>query len=142
MGKVSCVHRATSCCVDGAHRSTDSTHPLLDYSTGWGYDIRIPNFLIDAYCRKGLLQKAETLINRAKLKGGKPNAWTWFYIVTVYLRDNKTEKAADSFEEALVVRGHQWKPNEKRDKEIISVNVQDRLLNNVRVGKSNLDAIS
>ncbi|XP_031283143.1 pentatricopeptide repeat-containing protein At1g60770-like [Pistacia vera] len=117
--------------------------------------------------RKGHLQKAETLKNRAKLKGGKPNAWTWFYIVTVYLRDNKTEKAADSFEEALVVRGHQWKPNEKswaasvehlkekgdlegaekiiklhRDKEIISVNVQDRLLNNVRVGKSNLDAIS
>ncbi|KAJ0028134.1 hypothetical protein Pint_36272 [Pistacia integerrima] len=38
------------------------------------YDIRIPNLLIDAYCRKGLLQKAETLTNRIKLKGGKPDA--------------------------------------------------------------------
>ncbi|KAJ0028136.1 hypothetical protein Pint_36270 [Pistacia integerrima] len=131
------------------------------------YDIRIPNFLIDAYCRKGLLQKAETLINRANLKGVKPDAWTWFYIVTAYLRDNQTEKAVDTLEEALVVRGDQQKPNDEswaasleylkekgdlegaekiikllRDKEIISEDVQDRLLNNVRVGKSNLDAIN
>ncbi|XP_044495744.1 pentatricopeptide repeat-containing protein At2g20710, mitochondrial-like isoform X1 [Mangifera indica] len=131
------------------------------------YDIRIPNFLIAAYCRKGLLQKAETLINRATLKGGKPDAWTWFYIVTAYLRDSQTEKAVDTLEEALVVRGDQRKPNEEswtdsleylkekgdlegaekiikllRDKDIICVGVQDRLLNNVRVGKANLDAIN
>ncbi|XP_031283615.1 pentatricopeptide repeat-containing protein At2g20710, mitochondrial-like [Pistacia vera] len=130
------------------------------------YDIRIPNLLIDAYCRKGLLQKAETLINRVKLKGGKPDPCTWLYIVTAYLRDNQTEKAVDTLKEASVVRGDQWKPNEEswaasleylkergdlegaekiikllRDKDIISEDVQNSLLNNVRVGKSNLDAI-
>ncbi|KAJ0028143.1 hypothetical protein Pint_36279 [Pistacia integerrima] len=77
------------------------------------YDIWIPNFLIDSYCRKGLLQKAKTLVNRVKLKGGKPDACTLFYIVTAYLRDNQTGKAVDTLKEASVVRGDQWKPYEE-----------------------------
>ncbi|KDP21919.1 hypothetical protein JCGZ_03057 [Jatropha curcas] len=56
------------------------------------YDIRIPNFLIGAYCRKGLLGSAETLVDRVVSKGGKPNAFTWYYLATGYLQNDELLK--------------------------------------------------
>ncbi|KAG5579290.1 hypothetical protein H5410_049917 [Solanum commersonii] len=41
-------------------------------SRGLSYDFQIPNFLIGAYCKNGLLRKAEALFNRGLSKGGVP----------------------------------------------------------------------
>ncbi|KAJ0028139.1 hypothetical protein Pint_36277 [Pistacia integerrima] len=60
------------------------------------YDFRIPNFLIGSYCRKGLLQKAESLIGKAILKGEKPDWKTWFYMATGYLKNNQTLVAVEA----------------------------------------------
>ncbi|XP_044502620.1 uncharacterized protein LOC123223489 [Mangifera indica] len=131
------------------------------------YDIRILNFMIAAHCRKGLLQEAETLIDRAKLKGGKPNQRTWFCMAIGYVKNNQTQKAVEAMEEALVVRQTGWKPGKEifaacvkyfkgkgdiegaekfikslRNKDIITVELQDRLLSYVQSGKSNSDGLS
>ncbi|KAJ0027706.1 hypothetical protein Pint_36297 [Pistacia integerrima] len=130
------------------------------------YDIRIVNFQIGAYSRKGLLQEAETLIDVAKLKGGKPNKITWLYMALGYLENNQTQKVVEAMKEALVVCQIGWKPRKEifaaclkyfkdegdiegaakfikllRNKDIISVELQDRLLNYVQNGKSNLDEL-
>ncbi|KAH7836515.1 hypothetical protein Vadar_002302 [Vaccinium darrowii] len=49
-------------------------------STGLYYDFRIPNFLIDAYCRNGNFGKAEALLNEGIGKGGNPNHRTWCHL--------------------------------------------------------------
>lgn len=47
------------------------------------------------------------------MKEAKPDAWTLFYMVTAYLRDNQTEKAVDTLKEALVVHANRTKPSEE-----------------------------
>ncbi|KAJ0027698.1 hypothetical protein Pint_36299 [Pistacia integerrima] len=79
------------------------------------YDIRIVNFLIGAYSRKGLLQEAKNLIDGAKLKGGKPNQTTWLYIAVGYFQNNETQKAVVAMEEALVICKLGWKPRKMVD---------------------------
>lgn len=132
------------------------------------YDFRILNFLVDAYCSKGLLQKAEALINGGKLKGGKPHVKTWYYMAKGYLQNNQTQKAVEAMKEVLAIyrTPSKWKPSAESlaacldylkdeddmegaenfikllsDKEIIPVDLQDRLLKNVQNEKSNLDTL-
>ncbi|KAL9425525.1 hypothetical protein AB3S75_032477 [Citrus x aurantiifolia] len=130
-------------------------------SCNLSHDIRIPNHLIDAYCRRGLLHKAETLIYKAQLRGTEPNVRTWYLMATGYLQNNQSEKGVEAMKKALVLleAGTRWKPSKEclaaclgyykkeRDiegadyfiklltgKEIISADLQDRLLNNIRNG--------
>lgn len=117
--------------------------------------------IIDAYCRRGLLHKAETLIYKAQLKGGKPNVRTWYLMATGYLLNSQTQKGVEAMKKALVLLEAEtrWKPSKEclaaclgyykkerdidgaeyfvkllTDKEIISADLQDRLLNNIRNG--------
>ncbi|KAJ0028138.1 hypothetical protein Pint_36276 [Pistacia integerrima] len=132
------------------------------------YDFRIPQFLIGCYCRKGLLQKAESLISKEKLKGGKVDGKTWFYMATGYLKNNQTLEAVEVMKEALVVCRNKWKPSKERlassltflnngvediegvekfinllrEKDIISEDLQEKWLSNVQNGKLNFDALS
>ncbi|KAJ4832040.1 hypothetical protein Tsubulata_017767 [Turnera subulata] len=77
------------------------------------YDIIVPNFLIGAYSRKGLLDKAEALINRAISNGGKPNSYTWYYLAMGYVQSNQTSKAVESMKKAMLVCDPSWKSNDK-----------------------------
>ncbi|KAL9373852.1 hypothetical protein Peur_033472 [Populus x canadensis] len=130
------------------------------------YDIHIPNFLIDAYSRKGLVEKAETLIDRAISKGGEPNAKTWYHLATGYLQNGQTLKAVEAMKKAVVVSGRMWKPSNEvlanclgylkvegdlgklknfmdllRDNDIISLDIQERLLNHIKNAKSSSDVL-
>ncbi|XP_061955630.1 uncharacterized protein LOC133677567 [Populus nigra] len=121
------------------------------------YDIHIPNFLIDAYSRKGLVEKAERLIDRAISEGGEPNAKTWYHLATGYLQNGQTLKAVEAMKKAVVVSGRMWKPSNEilanclgylkvegdlgklmnfmdllRDNYIISLDIQERLLNHIK----------
>lgn len=73
------------------------------------YDFRVPNLLINAYCRKGLLAKAESLVNKGMTKGGKPSADTWYYLASGYLEDNQISKAVEAIKKAVAVCPPGWK---------------------------------
>ena len=75
------------------------------------YDFRVPNFLIDAYCRKGFIEKAEALVNKILTKGGSPLVDTWFYLVNGYLEDNQIPKAVKALKKAVLVCPPNWKPS-------------------------------
>lgn len=125
------------------------------------FDIRIPNFLIGAYCRKGLLEKAETLYNRVIEKGGKPDAKTWRYLAMGYLHHNHMQKAVEATKEEISLAGSWWKPTmnlascleylkgkedlegaeeiirQASDKRLLSADTQEKLLNYIQGRESN-----
>ncbi|KAL2900841.1 hypothetical protein RDABS01_025923, partial [Bienertia sinuspersici] len=79
-------------------------------------DFRIPNILVGYYCKKGLLDKAEALIESGKRESWeKPNAWTWYWMSVGYVKGNKILKAVEAMENALfehIPRVH-WKPDKE-----------------------------
>ncbi|KAK4833493.1 hypothetical protein QYF36_005975 [Acer negundo] len=100
-------------------------------------------------------------------KGGKLDHKTWFYLATGYLQNNQLQKAVEKMKEAIAICHNKWKPrkdvvaacleyfkhegdveearnfiNLLGDKNIISVDVQDGLLNNFLRQEPNLDALS
>ncbi|XP_059659159.1 pentatricopeptide repeat-containing protein At2g20710, mitochondrial-like [Cornus florida] len=85
-------------------------------SMGLSYDFRIPNFLIDAYCKNGLLGKAESLVNRGIEKRGNPTVDTWYYLAGRYIEDNQVSKAVETLKKAILVCPPNWKP----DKDILA----------------------
>ncbi|CAL5356917.1 unnamed protein product [Camellia sinensis] len=70
-------------------------------SSELSYDFRVPNFLIGAYCRKGLVEKAEAFINRTKMRGGNPLPLTWYFLATGYVKDNQIAKAVEAMKVAV-----------------------------------------
>ncbi|KAF9610840.1 hypothetical protein IFM89_025250 [Coptis chinensis] len=75
------------------------------------YDIRVPNLLIVAYCKYGLVEKAEKLINMTVEKGKKPFANSWDYLATCYVEANQFPKALKAMESAFLARRPRWTPN-------------------------------
>ncbi|KAB2608017.1 pentatricopeptide repeat-containing protein [Pyrus ussuriensis x Pyrus communis] len=84
----------------------DYEYLITQYAALWRKDnIRITNFLISAYTRNGLVDKAESIINSVILKGGKPDASTWYYLARGYLDQDQAEKTVESMRKALPVSG-------------------------------------
>ncbi|XP_012090892.1 pentatricopeptide repeat-containing protein At2g20710, mitochondrial [Jatropha curcas] len=75
------------------------------------HDIRVANALIGAYSRKCLVESAETLVDKVLSKGWKPDAYTWYYLATMYLQNDQTPKAVEMMKKAIVVSGPKWKPS-------------------------------
>ncbi|KDP21918.1 hypothetical protein JCGZ_03056 [Jatropha curcas] len=125
------------------------------------YDIQIPNCLIGAYSRKGLLERAENLIDRAVSKGGKTNALTWCHLATGYLLKDQTAQAVETMKKAKVVLQPDRMPSKERlasclenlkgeenfekveefikllmDNGIISLDMKERLLNHIKAKNS------
>ncbi|KAB1201037.1 hypothetical protein CJ030_MR0G005157 [Morella rubra] len=73
------------------------------------YDFRVPNLLIDAYCKKDLLAKAKALVNKVVTKGGKPSVDS-YYLASGYLEDNHIPKA---LMKAIAVCPPHWKPSKE-----------------------------
>lgn len=67
------------------------------------FDFRVPNFLIDAYCNDGCMEKAETLIAKVVSKGGIPIVTTWCYMAGGYITKNQVDKAVRSLRKAISV---------------------------------------
>ncbi|KAM7257158.1 hypothetical protein ACFE04_012899 [Oxalis oulophora] len=82
-------------------------------SQNLSYDIWIPNYLIGYYSRKGLMEKAENLINRVIEKGGKPDAMAWFYTITGYFLNHDMVKAVEALKEAIKASRRGWTPNKE-----------------------------
>ncbi|KAI4322665.1 hypothetical protein L6164_022337 [Bauhinia variegata] len=66
------------------------------------FDLRIPNFMISAYCKKGLLEKAEAFIGRLLERGKELDGSTWNRLASGYCNDNDVEKAVETMKKALL----------------------------------------
>lgn len=125
------------------------------------YDFRVPNLLINAYGQKGLLAKAEALLNRGMTRGGQPSADSWYYLASGYLDNNQIPKALEAMKKAVAVCPPGWRPsketlatcleylegkgdteraddfiNSLRVQHIFPTSVHNRLLNYIKDGKS------
>ncbi|KAL3502724.1 hypothetical protein ACH5RR_037173 [Cinchona calisaya] len=81
-------------------------------SMNTSYDFQIPNALINAFSKKGLLQKAEGFVIRAINSGRKVPASTWDHLATGYYKDNQMDKAVDAMKNAILSwKGTSWTLN-------------------------------
>lgn len=77
------------------------------------YCIHVINPLIAAYCRKGLLGKAEAIINNAQSRGLNPDVRTWYLMATGYLQNDQTEKAMEAMKKSICETGIGWIPSKE-----------------------------
>lgn len=80
-------------------------------SAGLNYDFRVTNILLNAYVKKGLMEKAEFLLEHVLEGTEKPICKTWEIIAEGYLKNTQIDKAAHAMNKALssIERGG-WKP--------------------------------
>lgn len=64
------------------------------------YDLRIPNMLVEAYCREGLMEKAEDFINETLTVRGKFSVESWCYLANGYLQKDQLPQAVDALKKA------------------------------------------
>ncbi|PHT43791.1 hypothetical protein CQW23_17816 [Capsicum baccatum] len=76
------------------------------------YDFKVPNILLIGYCQKGLVDKAETMLQDIVKKGKTPIPNSWAIIAAGYLNIDKMEKAFECMKEAIAVREQNpgWRP--------------------------------
>ncbi|OMO67346.1 hypothetical protein COLO4_30180 [Corchorus olitorius] len=94
--------------IDGAQKI------LAEWESGYTlYDARVPNLMISAYCKCGLIAKAEaytsSLIVRGVIKG--PDAFTWNSLASGYQIDGRMVKAVEAMKNAILCSTAAWKPN-------------------------------
>ncbi|KAK6917539.1 Pentatricopeptide repeat [Dillenia turbinata] len=66
-------------------------------------DIRIPDLLVSAYSKKGLLEEAEAIIKKAVARGAGPSAFMWYYMARGYLKRGDIEQAREAIKKAISV---------------------------------------
>ncbi|KAI3728677.1 hypothetical protein L6452_17318 [Arctium lappa] len=82
--------------IDGAEKL------LVEWeSENLSFDFRIPNLLINAYCTKDLLAKAEEYVGRVADMGKQPPASTWVLFATAFTRKNEMEKAVEMLKKGV-----------------------------------------
>ncbi|CAN0877304.1 Pentatricopeptide repeat-containing protein At5g27460 [Linum grandiflorum] len=82
-------------------------------STCHNYDIRVPNVLLGAYVRSGMMQKAESLHLHTIEKGGNPNYKTWEILIEGWVKSGEMEKAISGMKRGLSrMKDCHWRPSE------------------------------
>ncbi|GAB4826951.1 hypothetical protein Ancab_033831 [Ancistrocladus abbreviatus] len=97
---------------------TEATEKIFDEweSKQLFYDFKVPDLLVAAYCTKGLLEKAENIIDRAVSNGGTPSTDTWSLLAGAYLENHQIPKAMEAIKKAISV----WKPGCKTNKKTLA----------------------
>ncbi|PSS16330.1 Pentatricopeptide repeat-containing protein [Actinidia chinensis var. chinensis] len=80
-------------------------------SRNTSFDFDIPNLLINAYCKKGLLEKAEAYISRAIERGNEPTTGTYDRLATAYHKNKQIEKAVEAMKKAIQANRRGWELN-------------------------------
>ncbi|KAM2269180.1 hypothetical protein TB2_046927 [Malus domestica] len=75
------------------------------------FDIRIPNLLITAYCKKDLLEKADLYIKRLEESGKELDASIWTHLATGYHMNGQMDKAVETMKKAILASRAGWKFN-------------------------------
>lgn len=74
-------------------------------------DVRIPNTVIGAYCRKGDVGEAELLLKKILEGGMKPCSKTWSHMARGYCKNGRMEEAVETTKKAFVAALQGWKPD-------------------------------
>ncbi|XP_050212025.1 pentatricopeptide repeat-containing protein At4g21705, mitochondrial isoform X2 [Mercurialis annua] len=84
-------------------------------SSGNFHDARIPNIIVVGYCRNGLYEKAEALLEDLTEKGKASSPNSWANIASGYLEKGKTARSFECMKAALALRvdNKGWKPNHR-----------------------------
>ncbi|KAF0928872.1 hypothetical protein E2562_010730 [Oryza meyeriana var. granulata] len=75
------------------------------------HDFRLINLLLNAYCKEGLMEKAEALVDQFIKKGRTPFANTWYNLAGGYFKVGQASKAVDLTKKALASVTAGWKPD-------------------------------
>ncbi|XP_065873311.1 pentatricopeptide repeat-containing protein At5g14770, mitochondrial-like isoform X2 [Euphorbia lathyris] len=75
-----------------------------------GYDFHVLNKLLVAYCKKGLLEKAEAAVGKAAERR-TPHASTWSVLARGYVEQNQIPKAVEMFNREISVSEKGWRPD-------------------------------
>jgi Pentatricopeptide repeat domain/PPR repeat len=76
------------------------------------YDIRVPNILLGAYVRNGLMEKAEKFHLYTLEKGAVPNYKTYEILMEGWVKKQEMEKAVDAMKKGfLLLRSCKWRPS-------------------------------
>ena len=134
-----------------------------------GFDVRILNLMIGAYSRKGNVEAAEAALEWTIMNGGKPNSRTWSYLSSGYLQQSKFSMAVECIKEAISIcelGSRWWTPFQDslaaifeslkdkgdvegaeelvrllRSKDLLSLDVHNKLMNWIKDVESNVHAI-
>lgn len=93
--------------IDGAERI------LEEWESGnTCFDIRIPNVMVSAYSKNGLMDKAEAYVGRLlKRDNGVVDGSTWDRLARGYYKCNDMDKAVQTMKKAVLVgRERGWRP--------------------------------
>ncbi|KAM0037723.1 putative tetratricopeptide-like helical domain superfamily [Helianthus debilis subsp. tardiflorus] len=72
------------------------------------FDLQVPNLLVTVYCKKGLLEKAETTIQALTESGNEPNASTWSRLALGYVKNDEMDKAVEAMRKAVLSGFPRW----------------------------------
>ncbi|WCJ27022.1 Tetratricopeptide repeat (TPR)-like superfamily protein [Euphorbia peplus] len=90
-------------------------------SSGNAYDVRIPNIVVWGYCSKGLVEKAEALLNELMEKGKMTIPNSWAVVTSGYLKKGEMAKAIKCMKAGLSVDvKNKWEPNRRVIKDMLS----------------------
>ncbi|KAF5478640.1 hypothetical protein F2P56_005183, partial [Juglans regia] len=91
-------------------------------SSCYCYDFRVPNVLLIGYCQKGLMEKAEAVLQDIVKKGKTPIPNSWAILAAGYVDKQNMEKAFECIKEALAVREENkgWRPKARVISSVLS----------------------
>ncbi|KVH96663.1 pentatricopeptide repeat-containing protein At2g20710, mitochondrial-like isoform X1 [Cynara cardunculus var. scolymus] len=90
-------------CIDDVEKIYEEWEAQNTY-----FDFHVPNLLITMYCKKGLLEKAETLVKKLIESGKEPNASTWSRMAMGYVKNDGMEKAVEAMRKSILGSFHGW----------------------------------
>ncbi|KAK7312799.1 hypothetical protein VNO77_36942 [Canavalia gladiata] len=91
--------------IDGAERI------LQEWEFGdTCFDFRIPNVMMRAYCKNGLLEKAEAYVERLSKERMKLDGRIWGSLAGHYYKCNDMDKAVETMKKAILAGQRGWKP--------------------------------
>ncbi|MED6148504.1 hypothetical protein PIB30_053826 [Stylosanthes scabra] len=132
------------------------------------FDVRIPNLMIGAYSKKGNMEAAESVVDWTIINNGEPNSRTWSYLASGYIEQGNFSMAIEYIKEAISVCEvrHHWMPfwdslaaifeylkgkgdmegaeeliRLLRSKDLVSLDVHNKLMNWIKDVESNVHAI-
>ncbi|XAR68353.1 hypothetical protein NMG60_11003449 [Bertholletia excelsa] len=68
------------------------------------YDFRVPNVLLIGYCQRGLIEKAEVMLQEIIGRGKTPIPNSWAIIAAAYLEKEDMEKVFECMKNAMAVQ--------------------------------------
>ncbi|KAD6795719.1 hypothetical protein R6Q59_020352 [Mikania micrantha] len=94
-------------CLMSALGKLDCVDDVEKVYQEWGtqykhFDFHVPNLVVTIYCKKGLLEKAETVVKALKESGNEPNASTWSRLALGYVKNGELEKAVEAVRKSIL----------------------------------------